>query len=58
MTNDKFYEVCDKNAKALLSEDDKMLEYVKSIARSLASLADSYDCVNDIETTEAENDNS
>ncbi len=54
MTNEEFYEVCDKNVKALLSVDEKMLEYVKSIARSLASLADSYDCANDIETTEEE----
>ena len=41
MTNEEFYKVCDKNAKALFSVDEKMLEYVKSIAHSLASLADS-----------------
>lgn len=56
MTNEKFYEVCEKKAKALFSADEKMLEYVKSIAHSLASLADSYDVANDIETTEADNE--
>lgn len=56
MTNGEFYEVCDKNAKVLFSADEKMLEYVKSIAYSLASLADSYDVANDIETTEADNE--
>ena len=54
MNNEEFYEVCDKNAKALFSADEKMLEYVKSIAHSLASLADSYDVANDIGTTEEE----
>ena len=52
MNNEDFYEACDKKAKKLFSTDEKKLEYVKSIAHSLASLADSYDCVNDIESTE------
>lgn len=52
MNNEDFYEVCNKKAKALFSADEKMLEYIKSIAYSLASLADSYDFANDIETTE------
>ena len=56
MNNEDFYKVCDKNAKALFSEERQMLEYVKSIAHSLASLADSYDVANDIENTEAEDD--
>lgn len=54
--NENFYDVCDKSAKAKISTDEKMLEYVKSIAYSLSSLADSYDFVNDVITTETEDD--
>ena len=56
MNNEDFYEVCDQKAKAFFSADEKMLEYIKSIAYSLASLADSYDFANDIGTVEVEND--